>query len=200
VVSRRAYDWMYRRGAPWEGGPRQELVDLVQGGRLSPSSLPPGRAVDLGCGSGANAIFLAEQGFETVGVDFSPVALAKGRAAAQHRRGLRLRFVEADVTATSIEDVDGPFDLVVDYGTLDDLWGRRRQAMARTVERLTRPGGVALLWCFYDEIAWWRRPGGRFPGLRPEVVQQLFSAAFEIERWSQPPEGSGFACLLMTRR
>jgi methylase of polypeptide subunit release factors len=70
---------MYRRGAPWEGPPRQELAELVTSGTLTPQALPPGRAIDLGCGSGTNAIFLAEHGFDVTGVDFSAVALAKAR-------------------------------------------------------------------------------------------------------------------------
>jgi len=44
---------------PWEIGPRAELVELVDAGRLR-----PGRAIDLGCGTGANAVFLAQRGFE----------------------------------------------------------------------------------------------------------------------------------------
>src|SRR5438477_6219122 len=67
------YDTLYRLGrAPWEIGPRHELVDLVEAGRLT-----PGRTLDLGCGTGTNAVYLAEHGFDVTGVDFSPVALAK---------------------------------------------------------------------------------------------------------------------------
>jgi SAM-dependent methyltransferase len=199
MVGPRAYDAMYRRGAPWEMGPRTELVQLVTGGRLSPEALPPGRAVDLGCGTGANACFLAEQGFEVTGVDFSKVALAKAERLAAEK-GLTARFVEGDVTAAVIPGAEGPFDLVVDYGTLDDLRRARRPAMARTIARLTRPGGVALVWCFYDEIAWWRRPGGRFPGLAVGSEMTLFSDDFTVERFEEPPVGSGFACFVMTRR
>jgi hypothetical protein len=97
-------------------------------------------------------------------------------------------------------DVTGPFDLLVDYGTLDDLRGRDRRAMARTVLRLSRPGSVFLVWCFYDEVRWWRRRGARFPGLRPGEERLLFGNDFDIERLSSPPAGSGFACLLLTRR
>src|SRR5713101_9010568 len=141
---------MYRFGAPWEIGPREELVGLVESGALTPEALPPGRAIDLGCGSGANSVFLAEHGFETVGVDFSRKALEKARRLAGERGVTgRARFVEGDLTATSIPGVEGPFDLLVDYGTLDDLRGDKRRAMAATAKRLSRPGGKFLLWCFY---------------------------------------------------
>lgn len=200
MVGRRAYDLMYRFGAPWEGGPRAELVELVTAGHLTPATLPPGRVVDLGCGSGANARFLAGHGFDVVGVDFSPVGLAKARRAAAGQPGLRLRFVDGDLTAPAIPGVEGPFDLLVDYGTLDDLPSERRPAMAATIRRLARPGAVCLLWCFYDEVVWWRRRGARFPGLAPGSEAALFGDAFTIERLPRPEAGSGFACFLMTRR
>ena len=198
MVSAWMYDLMYRRGAPWETGPRAELVELVEEGRLTPAALPPGRAIDLGCGSGANAIFLARHRFEVTGVDFSAVALDKAEAAAQ-AAGVTVEFVRGDLTAGTVPGVDGPFDLLVDYGTLDDLRRSSRPAMAALVTRLARPGAMFLLWCFYDEIPWWRRRGARFPGLRPGDEQSLFGAAFTIERLPDPEPGSGFACLLLTR-
>jgi SAM-dependent methyltransferase len=200
MVGRGAYNLMYRFRAPWESGPRDELVELVTAGRLTPDGLAPGRAVDLGCGSGANAIFLAEHGFDVTGVDFSAVGLAKARRAAREVEAPAIRFVEADLTAPVIPGVAGPFDLLVDYGTLDDIARARRPLMAAAVRRLSRPGSVFLLWCFYDEIAWWRRRRARFPGLAPGEERDLFAADFDIVRYPNPAAGSGFACFLLTRR
>ena len=195
----RFYDLLYRRGAPWEGPPRSELVRLVDAGVLTPGRLPPGRALDLGCGGGANAVFLASRGFEVTGVDFSEVALAKAAAAAQ-AADVQLRLVKADLAAESLLGVDGPFDLAVDYGTLDDLRGPSRASMARHLKRLVRPGGRVLLWCFYRDVAWWRRRGARFPGgLAPHEEHDLFTPEFAVERLPEPPEGTGFACFLLTR-
>ncbi len=60
VSPQTAYNLAYRFfRMPWEIGPRAELVELVDAGRLR-----PGRAIDLGCGTGANAVFLAQRGFE----------------------------------------------------------------------------------------------------------------------------------------
>ena len=191
------YDLLYRRGAPWEGGPRDELVDLVTSGRLAPDSPGP-RALDVGCGSGANAIFLAEHGFDVTGIDFSPVALAKARSEAE-ARSTAVTWVEADLLGAT--PATGSFDLVVDYGTLDDLRRHKRVALASRIATWTRPGGCFLLWCFYSDIAWWRRRGARFPGgLRDGEEQRLFGAAFDIERLPLPQRRSGFACFLMRRR
>ena len=92
TVGKRAYDLMYRFGAPWEGADRVELRALVQDGRCAPQTLrrpgaPAARAIDLGCGAGGVSMELAEAGFEVTGVDFSPVALRKA-AAASRRRGI----------------------------------------------------------------------------------------------------------------
>jgi SAM-dependent methyltransferase len=198
------YNLLYKRGAPWEGGPRDELVKLVESGRLDPSSGP--RAIDLGCGSGANVVFLAERGFDVTGVDFSPVALDKARALAG-ARGVaeRTRFLEADLTAPTIAGVDGLFDLVVDYGTIDDFRGDGRLAIARHPARLTRPGGHFLMWCFYAALA--ELPLISFTGpsklsgaIAPGEEQALFRYDFTIERLASPPPDGSFACFLMTRR
>ena len=192
MVGRRSYDFLYRRGAPWEGDPREELVTLVLTGRLDPAD--GARALDLGCGSGANAVFLAEHGFEVTGIDFSGVALAKAAAKSQTPR-----WVQGDLTGEGVPGVEGHFDLLVDYGTLDDLKGAKRAAMAANIVAWSRPGSVFVLWCFYDEIPWWRRRGARFPGLKPGEETALFGHAFSIERLPQPAAGSGFGCFLLTR-
>jgi len=196
------YDLLYRFGAPWEGGPRSELVGLVESGRLNPSSMP--RAIDLGCGSGANSVFLAEHGFAVTGVDFSPVALGKARALATEH-GVTATFVKGDLTAAHIPGADGPFDLLVDYGTLDDFKGARRDAMAATIIRLAKPGATFLLWCFCAEpsdLPLIRFDGpSRLSGALPErEIARMFAKDFNIERLPEPPRDSLFGCFLLTNK
>lgn len=198
------YNLLYKRGAPWEGGPREELVHLVESGRLDPSN--GARAIDLGCGSGANVVFLAEHGFDVTGVDFSEVALDKGRALAK-ARGVtdRTTFVSADLTQPTLSGVEGPFDLVIDYGTLDDFKGAKRLAVARHPARLTRAGGVFLLWCFYAaraDLPWIRFDGpSKLSGaIAPGEENALFRYDFSIERLPEPSSSEPFACFLLTRR
>lgn len=200
------YNLIYRFGAPWEGGPRPELVALVESGRLSLERLSPGRAVDLGCGSGANTLYLAERGFEAVGVDFSKTALRKARRAASERElGGRVRFLRGDLTANEIPGAEGPFDLLIDYGTLDDLKDEARRAMAATVVRLSRPGSMFLLWCFYARasdlpLISFSGASKLAPAIAPGEERELFGEAFDIERLLEPPDGSRAACFLMVRR
>lgn len=89
----RAGEWDARYEAVellWTAEPNTFLVEEA-------SALPPGSALDLACGEGRNAVWLAERGHEVVGVDFSGVALARARLLAQSR-GVEVAWVEADVT------------------------------------------------------------------------------------------------------
>lgn len=210
TVGRALYNLMYRFGAPWEGADRVELRRLVEDGRCSPATLaPPGRparAIDLGCGAGGVAIELAEAGFQVVGVDFSRVALRKAREAAA-RRGLdaaRLRFVEGDLTAGEVPGVAGTFDLLVDYGTLDDLPAEGRRAMARYIASHSRPGARFFLFAFAGDPRDLPRfsfsgPSRSFPGLVPGEVEALFRPTFKIEALEAPTKERHVGTWLMER-
>ena len=196
------YDLIYRFGAPWELGVRAELRELVESGRLAPE--PGGAAIDLGCGTGANTIFLAQTGWDTVGVDFSAVARRKGEERACDAGVRNIRFVGGDLTAGSIEGAEGPFDFLLDYGTLDDLQGDRRQAMAELMTSIAAPGARCLLWCFYarrDELPRlsFKGPSRTAAGIEPGEMEQRFGADWDIEEltgMSPQPMTNAF---LMTR-
>ncbi|HEY3334200.1 MAG TPA: methyltransferase domain-containing protein [Candidatus Limnocylindrales bacterium] len=211
TVGRRAYDLMYRFGAPWEGADRPEIKALVADGRCAPETLRrPGeaaaRAIDLGCGSGATTLWLAEAGFTVTGVDFSPVALRKARAAAaSHGIGdERVSFVHGDLTAGHVDGVVGPFDLLVDYGTLDDLPEDGRAAMASYVTSLARPGSRLFLFAFSGAPADLPRlsfggPSRAFPGLLPGEVERRFGEAFTIDVLEAPTRSRHMGTWLMER-
>jgi SAM-dependent methyltransferase len=204
VVSSKVYDVMYRWWAPWDGiGFRPELRQLLDTGEVAPASHP--RAIDLGCGTGANVVELAARGFDATGVDFSAVAIAKARArAAAAGVADRCRFLEVDLTAPVLPtEVGGDFDLVLDFGTLDDLRAAGRDRMAAHMADLTRPDGTALFYCFYGRRSELPRvsfhgPSRMAPGLEPDDEQRLFGGAFEIEPFAQPDRFT--ACFLLRRR
>ena len=87
----------------WGAGPNRFLVSEIEG-------LPPGRALDLACGEGRNALWLAEQGWQATGVDFSAIAVERARRLAAER-GLAAVFEQADVLA--YEPPTAAFDLVI---------------------------------------------------------------------------------------
>jgi SAM-dependent methyltransferase len=149
MAGRRTYDVMYRLGlarAFWSRADRWEIRGLVEDGPCDPARLTPPssgrpRAIDLGCGEGGVTVYLAQHGFETVGVDFSEVALRSARMAAA-RAGLEsgdIRFVQGDLTGSSIPGVEGPFDLLVDLAGL--LAWRPRESSPGNWRPSSAPGG-----------------------------------------------------------
>lgn len=135
----RRQDWeeRYQGGElPWDTGvPDEHLVDLIRSKKVS----PPGRALEIGCGTGTNCLWLAEQGFEVVGVDISPTALEVARAKAQDADG-DIRFVHLDFLEQDVPD--GPFDFVFDRGcfhVFDD--GADQVLFAERVARVLAPQG-----------------------------------------------------------
>ena len=125
----------------------QELVWSAEPNRFVEevcSSLPPGRALDLAAGEGRNAIWLAGLGWEVTAVDFSGVALEKGRRLAEHQGEKPARAVtwtQADVRTWAPPAAD--FDLVI-ISYLHLPAGERRQVLAHAVSGLA-PGGLLLV-------------------------------------------------------
>jgi SAM-dependent methyltransferase len=212
TVGRRAYNLMYRFGAPWEGADRVELRALVADGRCAPEALRrPGelaaRAIDLGCGAGGVSLELAAAGFEVTGVDFSEIALRKARSTAE-RHGLgpgRVRFVSGDLTAGRVPGVDAPYDLLVDYGTLDDLPDAGRAALARYMTSLARPGSRLFLYAFAGRPEDLPRlsfggPSRAFPGVVPGEVEQRFEDHWRIEVIEPPTATRHIGTWLLERQ
>jgi 2-polyprenyl-3-methyl-5-hydroxy-6-metoxy-1,4-benzoquinol methylase len=116
----------------WAVKPNRFLVAEV-------AELEPGRALDLACGEGQNAIWLATLGWDVTGVDFSEVAIAKARARAE-RDGVRVEFACADLLEY---EPAGAFDLVLVL-YLHIAPSGRRQVLANAAAALA-PGGTFVL-------------------------------------------------------
>jgi len=129
-------DWDERYESPdliWTAEPNQFLVREV-------GDLSPGRAVDLACGEGRNAIWLAERGWDTTGVDFSSVGLEKARQFAA-RRGTNVQWVEADLTEWEPEP--NSYDLVL--LAYVQLPSAMRSPLHRKAFTAVKPGGRLLI-------------------------------------------------------
>ena len=136
------FDEAYRGRPPWDIGEAQPAVRELEGqGALGASVL------DVGCGTGENALFLAEQGHETWGIDLSPRAIVSAREKAR-RRGLGVVFQVAD--ALELERLDRVFDSVLDCGMFHTLDDDERVRYARSLGRVLRPGGSYFLMCFCE--------------------------------------------------
>ena len=196
------YDLIYRFGAPWELGVREPLRALVEAGRLS--ARPGDTAIDLGCGTGAMTVYLAQNGWTTTGVDFSPVATRKAAERAA-KAGVEVTFVNGDLTADSIPGAEGPFDLLFDWGTLDDLQGDARARMAALMTRLAAPGARCFVYCFYapkDQLPRMSFSGASrvAPGIEPGEMEALFGEGWDIEHMTEFATDQQEAVFLMPRR
>jgi SAM-dependent methyltransferase len=195
------YDAWYRFGTPpWAGEPREDLIRLVTDGTLQ-----PGRAIDLGCGEGDNAIYLAQHGFTVTGIDFAPSAIAKAKRKAA-AAGVSVDFRVDDLMHLKVR---GPFDLLVDYGTLDDLSPKQRDQYIRQVQPLAHTGSQFLLWCFEwtptrrERLLTRILPFGSV-SIEPGEVERRFWRGWKIDKVSGeqnlPTWPRGWACYVMTRR
>jgi SAM-dependent methyltransferase len=128
-------DWDRRYGTAelvWSAEPNIFVAEQT-------AALVPGRALDLACGEGRNAVWLARRGWTVVGADFSPAALRKAEALAA-AAGVEVTWVEADATTWTPE---GQFDLVV-LSYLQLPPDQMADALARVVPALA-PGGTLLV-------------------------------------------------------
>ena len=107
LFRRLIFSLWYYFNPPWDTGiSPPELLDFIE-------NHPPGRAIDIGCGTGTNVITLAKAGWQVTGVDFVP------RAIKMAKRKVKQAGIEAELyvrDASNLEGISGPFDLVLDIG------------------------------------------------------------------------------------
>ncbi|MET8683068.1 class I SAM-dependent methyltransferase [Streptomyces sp. NPDC004732] len=122
--------------------PDENLVSYAERGLLA-----PGRALDLGCGPGRNALHLAALGYEVDAVDLSRAALdwAADRA---REAGAGIRFHHGDAFALTETELTGPYDLIHDSGCFHHLPPHRRVSYLALVDRVLAPGGHLALTAF----------------------------------------------------
>ena len=140
----RIYQTLSLENIPWNSeSPPEELVDLVNDGTVRPC-----KAVDLGCGAGNYAIYLAGLGFTVTGIDSSPTAI---RIAGEHakKQGARCRFVVADLLGDLYEVTD-TFDFAYDWEFLHHIFPEDRDVYIRNVHKITRPGAMYFSVCFAE--------------------------------------------------
>lgn len=164
----------YRIGfTPWEGHAiGQGLRDLVEGTPNTPA-LPTGSALDVGCGTGDCAVYLAQHGWKVTGVDYVAKPLDKARAKAR-AAGASVNFARADVTRLSHEGIGSGFQLIVDNGCIHNMSGADREAYVREVSAVAAPDARLYIVAF--------PPGGRFgvPGIDRPEMERRFAAGWTL--------------------
>src|SRR5262245_37512424 len=168
-----------REGAMWSGRPNGRLVAEV-------TDLPPGTALDVGCGEGADAIWLASRGWKVTAIDVSDVAVGRARSAAE-QAGVAVDWIAGDALRTPLPPRS--FDLVTtQYPALPKAAG---EAAVRALLDTVRPGGLLL--AVYHDLGDEHREHLAARGLDPadfvsiDDIERLLGGDFAVERRAGEP-------------
>ncbi len=139
MLQRLFFQFSYFQKPPWDTGiSPPELIQFIE-------SHPPGRAIDIGCGTGTNVITLARSGWTVTGVDFAP------RAIHLARKKIRSAQVEAKLSvndATKLHGITGPFELALDIGCFHSLSRDGQEKYLEQLDRILATGGFWLMYGF----------------------------------------------------
>ncbi|MEJ2748783.1 MAG: methyltransferase domain-containing protein [Anaerolineae bacterium] len=159
---------------PWDDVlPPPEVIELIP-------TLPPGRALDLGCGYGRASIFMARHGWQVDGVDFVAEAVAEAARRAE-AAGVsdKIHFHESPVS--ELDYLTGTYDFALDVGCMHSLDEVELQRYAAALRRLLRPGAVYLLYARLQEPDQDAESGPR--GVPEQAVKALFADGFDLEQF-----------------
>jgi ubiquinone/menaquinone biosynthesis C-methylase UbiE len=165
-----SWEEAYKTRPPWDiGRPQPAFVELVRAGELN-----TGTVLDVGCGTGENALSLAEKGFSVVGVDLSTRAIDAAKAKATERK-LKVDFRIAN--ALSLDFKSGYFDNAVDSGLFHTFDDSDRVDFVREIARVLKTDGRYFMLCFSDkEPTNWGGPRR----ITKEEIESTFSVLFNI--------------------
>ena len=182
------WDRIYRRypleALPWELGrparARKVLVELVEKGLIK-----RGKALDICCGAGTNALYLAKKGFQVTGIDISTKAIEYAKEKAR-KANARTKFKVQNFLNLPFEDEE--FDFVFDMGCFHHVKVKDRSTFIKGVHRVLKKGGTYLMVCFsYENGPAWNH-------FTKEQIIQLFSDRFKIKNIEHVAsvEGDGY--------
>ncbi len=158
----------YPGSPPWDIGRAQEVYV-----RLGHAGAVRGAVLDVGCGTGENALLFAQLGHETWGIDMVPAAIESARAKASER-GIEAHFEVAD--ALELGRLGRTFDTVIDSGLFHVFSDQDRPRFRRSLEQVLVPGGTYLLLCFSDA-----QPGAGGPRrVRQEDIRTTFGEPWRV--------------------
>lgn len=144
------FDTAYGGSPPWDiGRPQRAVVGLAEEGEIV------GSVLDVGCGTGEHALYLAERGHEVLGIDSAERAVELARAKAVER-GSDADFRVWD--ALRAHELGRAFDTVIDIGMFHTLADEERLVYAEALRRTLVPDGRCFLLCWSERNPWGRGP------------------------------------------
>jgi SAM-dependent methyltransferase len=172
------YRALYRLGiTPWE---RDEVPAPVR--ELAERYATPGRALDVGCGTGRDAVYLTQRGWSVTGVDATPQALDGARRRASEA-GAEVGWVLGDVGQLGSLAIGDGYTLVLDRGCFHGLTDAERAGCAAGITSATSPGACLLMLAFHP-----RRRGLGPRGVTREQIEAHFSPAWQLASSKPEPE------------
>jgi len=167
------FDSAYRGTPPWDiGRPQKEFTELVRQGEIN------GSVLDIGCGSGENALFFAQEGFDVWGIDSSPLAIQKAQEKSQ-QRGLPVHFQV--LNALELAKLNRTFDTATDSGLFHTLSDEDRPLFVKNLTAVLSPTGNYFMLCFSD-----KEPAGYGPRrISEREIRDTFSDGWSI-RYIRP--------------
>jgi len=163
------FDAAYDGTPPWDiGRPQAAFVRLAESGRIE------GRVLDVGCGTGENAIYLATRGLEVWALDASAKAIERAASKAKSR-GTGLHLVVGD--AMELRRLKRSFDTILDCGLFHTFSDDGRRRYLTSLESVIARGGTLHVLCFSD-----REPGTAGPRrIREDELRRTFTGGWWID-------------------
>ena len=162
------FHYWYFGKPPWDTGiSPPELLEFIQ-------THKPGRAMDLGCGTGTNVITLVQAGWKVIGVDFAPRAIKLARQKVK-KAGVEAELFVKDVT--KLQGINGPFDLAFDLGCFHSIPQESKVGYLNQLERILAPHGFWLMYGFIKS-----EPSLALPGLVEADIQHISSRLTLVSR------------------
>jgi cyclopropane fatty-acyl-phospholipid synthase-like methyltransferase len=166
-AKRHQFEVAYEGKPPWDlGRPQRPFVDHAD--QIT------GSVLDIGCGTGDNALYFAERGQSVLGIDFvaKPIEVARRKA---EERGVQAEFLQMD--ALKLTSLDRKFDSVIDCGLFHVLSDEDRIPYVEGLAHVTKNGSRVFLMCFSDE-----QPGDTGPRrISQSELREAFADGWTIE-------------------
>lgn len=193
MLRKLAFNFWYFRHPPWDTGiSPPELLAFIE-------NHPPGRALDLGCGTGTNALTLAHHGWQVIGIDFAWKAVWSARMKAS-QQALPVKFFTDDVT--NLKHASGRYDLILDIGCFHGLTPQGRQKYLKGLIQRLDVGGTFLLYVFIKND-----PASSGRGVSESELQAISTELALVERidsldkgWGSPSAWLTYQNILPTKR
>lgn len=190
------FESIYERRAPWDiPYPQPSIVDVAKEGWVH------GRVLDVGCGTGENALYLASLGFEVYGIDISPSAIGMAKEKARKRGYVASRFIVAD--ALSLQSLGITFHTIIDCGFFHSLSDQERPLYVNGLLEVVCIGGVIIILCFSDKFFDENRNWGP-RHISKSDIEETFSKGFSLvwikdaffHRLGNPDKANAYLALL----